>query len=260
MSEVQKEKSEVGPKEGQRVLAFVKGSTLSKALDLEVGEDEALAWPHLVYIELLASMLAIIFLWILSLAVDAPLEGVINPSVSPNPAKAPWYFRGLQELLVYFDPWIGGVLIPTLIIVGLMAIPYLDPNKSGMGTGYVNFSSRKFAMRMFAYGLLLWFLLIVIGTYFRGPNWAWYWPWEDWSIHKEFVPTRNLSTPLGLFLMIFYFGGGLITLRVFKRGFNTLQFLVVSFFVLSMFGVLGKIALRLIFNVKYVLVTPWFNI
>src|SRR5580692_6793988 len=94
---------------------------------------------------------------------SAPLEEPSNPNVTMNPAKAPWYFLGLQEMLVYFDPWIAGVIMPTLIIVGLMVVPYIDANP--LGNGYYTYKQRKFAIWTFLFGFIgLWVLMIVIGT------------------------------------------------------------------------------------------------
>ncbi len=83
-------------------------------------------WPDLVLRETIATLIAVILLIGLSMLVDAPLEEIADPSFSMNPSKAPWYFLGLQELLVYFTPWIAGVAIPVFVIIGLMAIPYID--------------------------------------------------------------------------------------------------------------------------------------
>ena len=114
-----------------RLLAYVKGTTYSAKR--EVAGDEVATWPHLVKREFAAALAAIILLWLFSILVSPPLEEKANPALTPNPAKAPWYFAGLQELLVYFDPWIAGVMIPTLITLGLAAIPYLDTNRAGLG-------------------------------------------------------------------------------------------------------------------------------
>ena len=104
-----------------------------------------------------------------SIVLKAPLEEPANPGAAPNPAKAPWYFLGLQEMLVYFDPWMAGVVLPTLIIVGLMAIPYIDTNPRG--NGYFTFRERKWEIIMFCFGfLILWVLLIILGTFLRGPE------------------------------------------------------------------------------------------
>jgi hypothetical protein len=88
--------------------------------------DKVLVWPDLVYVELITIVLFSAFMLVWSIGLPAPLEEPANPSESPNPAKAPWYFLGLQEMLVYFDPWMAGVVLPSLIIVGLMGIPYMD--------------------------------------------------------------------------------------------------------------------------------------
>jgi hypothetical protein len=103
--------------------------------------------------------------------------------VAPNPSKAPWYFLGLQEMLVYYDPWIAGVLLPGLIILGLMAIPYIDTNP--LGNGYYTFKERKTEIGLFLFGwLVLWSQMIVIGTFLRGPNWNFFGPYEYWDIAK----------------------------------------------------------------------------
>ena len=114
-----------------RALAFIKGATLAKEKDAEVTEDELPTWPYLVRKEFLAAIVCTIILIVWSILFDAPLEELSDPTVTPNPAKAPWYFLGLQEMLVYFDPWIAGVAFPMLIIIGLMAIPYIDINPKG---------------------------------------------------------------------------------------------------------------------------------
>jgi len=149
-------------------------------------------WPNLVAREYIGAVLMMVFLMVWALVQNAPLEQLANPNVTPNPSKAPWYFLGLQELLVYFDPWIAGVLLPGVIVMGLMAIPYIDPDhKSGLG--FYSFKERPFANTVFLSGIGFWFTLIIIGTVMRGPNWGWYWPWEDWAIHKPPPPpTWNL--------------------------------------------------------------------
>src|SRR3989338_3373977 len=95
-------------------------------IEKEESDQKVLVFPYLIFIEFVVALFYAIMLVVWALALKAPLEDPANPSISPNPSKAPWYFLGLQELLVYFDPWIAGVLLPTLIIVGLCAIPYLD--------------------------------------------------------------------------------------------------------------------------------------
>lgn len=146
-------------------------------------DDKVLVWPDLVYSELIALTLCSALLVVWAIMLRAPLEQPADPNVAPNPAKAPWYFLGLQELLVYFDPWIAGVLLPGLIIVGLIALPYLDKNPRG--NGYYTFKERPFVIATYMFGwLILWVLLIIFGTFLRGPNWNFFGPYEYWDAHR----------------------------------------------------------------------------
>jgi hypothetical protein len=145
--------------------------------------EKTWVWPDLVYTELLAMVIGMIVLVVWSLVLKAPIEEPANPARTPNPSKAPWYFLGLQEMLVYFDPWLAGVVFPSLIIVGLMAIPYIDTNPKG--NGYFTFRERKVEITLFMFGfLILWVLLVVLGTFLRGPNWNFFGPYEYWDLHK----------------------------------------------------------------------------
>ncbi len=159
---------------------------------LEKAESEKVwVWPDLVYTEMLAMVLLSVVLLVWSILLAAPLEQPANPADSPNPSKAPWYFLGLQEMLVYFDPWLAGVVFPTLIIVGLMAIPYIDTNPKG--NGYYTFKERKAEIAIFLYGfLILWSVLVVSGTFLRGPNWNFFGPYEYWDVHRV-EPLLNVN-------------------------------------------------------------------
>ena len=138
-------------------------------------KERVRVWPDLVLRETIAALIAVILLMALSIFIDAPLEEIADPSFSMNPSKAPWYFLGLQELLVYFTPWIAGVAIPVFVIFGLMAIPYIDVGRQEKKDSVV-FIYEKQIRRLFSAGLCLWIVLTVVGLYFRGPNWAWQWP------------------------------------------------------------------------------------
>src|SRR5689334_23270201 len=155
--------------------------------------EKTWVWPDLVYTELLAMIIGLIVLVVWGLVFKAPIEEAANPARTPNPSKAPWYFLGLQEMLVYFDPWLAGVVFPSLIIVGLMAIPYIDTNPKG--NGYFTFRERKVEITLFMFGfLILWVLLVILGTFLRGPNWNFFGPYEFWDIHKlEALVNVNLS-------------------------------------------------------------------
>ncbi len=161
-------------------------------------DREVHTWPYLMRMEFLAAIIVTALLMVWSITLNAPLEEPANPNLTMNPAKAPWYFLGLQEMLVYFDPWIAGVVMPTLIIVGLMAIPYIDANP--LGNGYYTYRQRRFAIWTFIFGFIfLWVLMIVIGTFIRGPGWMWFWPTQTWDHNRlEFAVNRNLDQIVGI--------------------------------------------------------------
>jgi hypothetical protein len=158
---------------------------------LEKDDDKVLVWPDLVYTELLCMIICTAALIIWAILLKAPLEQPATSAKAPNPSKAPWYFLGLQEMLVYFDPWMAGVVLPTMIIVGLCAMPYIDFNQKG--NGYYTFKERPFAIVTWLYGfLVLWVVLIVLGTFLRGPNWNFFGFFENWDPHKV-VPLNNVN-------------------------------------------------------------------
>ena len=149
----------------------------------KLDDEKVLVWPDLVYTELICmvAVSALLLLW--AIVLPAPLEEPASSVKTPNPSKAPWYFLGLQEMLVYFDPWYAGVVLPSLVIFGLMAMPYLDFNKKG--NGYYSIAERKFAYLTYQFGfLVLWITLIILGTFLRGPNWNFYGPFEYWTPYK----------------------------------------------------------------------------
>ncbi|HJN09516.1 MAG TPA: hypothetical protein QF564_12560 [Pirellulaceae bacterium] len=155
------------------------GEPLLESLD----DEKVLVWPDLVYIELICMIVLTAVLIVWAVALQAPLEEPASTVKTPNPSKAPWYFLGLQEMLVYFDPWMAGVVLPSMIVFGLMAIPYIDFNKDG--NGYYTINQRKFAYCTFQFGfLVLWVTLIVMGTFLRGPNWNFFGFYETWDTHK----------------------------------------------------------------------------
>ena len=226
-------------------------------------DKDVAVFPYLVYKEFLAALLISIVLLVWSLGVDAPLLPEANPGKTENPAKAPWYFVGLQELLVYFDPWIAGVGIPTLIIVGLMAIPYLDTSRNAVGQYTI--TVRRWAIGHFLFGFALWWVLIAIGQFLRGPDWQFYWPWESWAVAKT-TEESLWSFPwwVGLPVLAAYFAGGLFLARrrlpwLYAR-LGPGRYVAVVIVTLLMYGIPLKILLRLLLGVKYVLITPWFNV
>lgn len=244
-------------------------------------DQKVYVWPYLLRIEFLAVIIVTVILMVWSLGLDAPLEEPANPTLTMNPAKAPWYFLGLQEMLVYFDPWIAGVVMPTLIIAGLMAIPFLDMNP--LGNGYYTLRQRKFAILAFCFGfIILWLMMIFIGTFIRGPGWMWFWPGETWDHHRlVFETNRNLNeiigirqqpwvgllggAAVGLYFVVFgWLLHKLITWNEFNRKIyermTLLQYITLQILMLSMLALPVKIALKLLFRIKYLWVTPWFNV
>jgi len=243
-------------------------------------DDKVHTWPHLVRLEFIVAIFVFVVLVLWSVGIDAPLEEPANPTRTPNPSKAPWYFLGLQEMLVYFDPWLAGVVLPTLIIIGLMIIPFIDINPAG--NGYYCFKERKYEVLTFFFGFhILWVSMIIIGTFFRGPGWNLFWPWQRWDPHKV-VALTNVDLPYllgfrdygwsavcGAVVVLGYFVVGLAgfylwVLRVkgkeFLERWGLVRFLITAFLFVTMLSLPAKMFLRLAFNVKYILVTPWFNI
>lgn len=236
-------------------------------------------WPYLLRVEFLAALIVSVVLMVWAVYLDAPLEPPANPTLTTNPAKAPWYFLGLQELLVYFDPWIAGVILPHVILGGLMAIPYIDVNP--LGNGYYTWRQRKFAHLTFQFGfLVLWVLLAIIGTFIRGPGWMWFWPGMTWDAHRQVHEVnRNLhdlvgitEQPwIGIFGAIATMGGiGALVIgadvyirrkmpKLFLKQ-NFLQYFITLNLIALMAFVPIKVLLKLVFNIKYVWVTPWFNV
>ncbi|HKI19568.1 MAG TPA: hypothetical protein VKA15_16905, partial [Isosphaeraceae bacterium] len=207
-------------------------------------------------------------------------------TVAPNPSKAPWYFLGLQEMLVYFDPWMAGVVLPSLIIVGLMAIPYIDTNKAG--NGFYTYEQRKFAFLTFQYGfVVLWVVLILLGTFLRGPNWNFFGPYEYWDLHK-LIPLNNVNLSdivwvqllgtvkpssilireapgIALCLAYFIFTPLLLRRFFFQKYYEQagmLRFMTLAILILFMAALPIKMVLRWTINLKYVVAIPeyFFNI
>jgi hypothetical protein len=248
--------------------------------------DRVWVWPDLVYTELISLILCSVVLILWSIFLKAPLEQPANPANTPNPSKAPWYFLGLQEMLVYFDPWLAGVVLPGLIIVGLICIPYIDKNPKG--NGYFTFAERKAEITIFLFGfVILWSSLIVLGTFLRGPNWNFFGPFEFWDIHKlaaltnvnlsEYIWVRLLRTSypsswfireiFGILLVLFYvFVLPVVLARsVFKVYYEKLggaRYYVTAFLFLMMMSLPIKMLARWIFNLKYIVGIPeiFFNI
>ena len=242
--------------------------------------ETVLVWPDLVMIELicLVAVSAILVFW--SILIPAPLEEPASAALTPNPSKAPWYFLGLQEMLVYFDPWYAGVVLPTLIVVGLAAIPYVDSNPKG--AGYYTLAERKFAITVFLFGFIIfWIVLITIGTFLRGANWNIFGPYDVWDPHMQ-VPLKNINVSeifwvkmlnqgmpeawyirelpgiamVGLYILL----GPLIlaktVLKKLSKQMDIVRFSLVAMLLLFMVSMPIKMLGRWLINLKYIVYIP----
>ena len=247
-------------------------------------DDKVLVWPDLVYSELICIVLASVALIVWSIVLRAPLEAPANPAGPPNPSKAPWYFLGLQEMLVYYDPWMAGVILPGLIVSGLIAMPYMDMNPKG--NGYYTLKDRKFAVGIWLFGfLILWVVLIVFGTFLRGPNWNFFGPYEAWNAAIQ-VPLTNinlsdyfwtfgLGQPLPENMFVREFLGiafiaawvmilpvilGFVGLRKMRIELGWIRFVIMSVHLVVMALLPLKMVLRWLFTLKYFIYLPEINL
>ena len=266
--------------------AAINDSRLEAGLPLRDADkdDKVLVWPDLVYTEMICMVLVSAALVIWSIVLRAPLESPANPAGPPNPSKAPWYFLGLQEMLVYFDPWIAGVILPGLIVTGLIVMPYIDTNPKG--NGYYTLKHRPFAVGVWMFGfLILWVVLIVFGTFLRGPNWNFFGPYEFWDSLLQ-VPLTNInlsdyfwvfglkqplpSNPIareftGIIFVAFWLLvlPAILARTVMRRMFESMgamRFYIMAFHLVFMALLPVKMVLRWVFTLKYFVYLPEFNL
>ena len=262
----------------------------------KVNDEKVLVWPDLVYTELICMIAVSALLLIWAIFLPAPLEEPASSVKTPNPSKAPWYFLGLQEMLVYFDPWYAGVVLPSLVVFGLMAMPYLDFNKKG--NGYYSIEERKFSYLVYQFGFFeLWITLIILGTFLRGPNWNFFGPFEYWTPYKVEV-LNNVDLPqmfwvqwmnqplprapqgAGLLSQVGYIllreSPGLLVMGIYLvalppllavtvfRGFYAkmgfIRYMVMSNLMLLMLTLPLKMILRWTLNLKYIISIPEFSL
>jgi menaquinol-cytochrome c reductase cytochrome b/c subunit len=155
----------------QRLLTVVKSGSIQQTR--AEAQDKVHVWPHLLVVELVSILILLAVLTIFSATVRAPLLGLADFNKTPNPSKAPWYFLGLQELLTMFHPMVAGVTIPG-VGLGLLALaPFIDKNPSHKP------KDRKFAIAVFTMFIMMWAVLVIIGSFFRGPGFNFVFPWND---------------------------------------------------------------------------------
>jgi menaquinol-cytochrome c reductase cytochrome b/c subunit len=155
----------------QRLLTVVKSGSIQQTR--AEAQDKVHTWPHLLVVEFAAVLAMTAVVLVFSAIVRAPLLGLADVNQTPNPSKAPWYFLGLQELLTMFHPMVAGVTIPGMGIFLLMVAPYIDKNPSNKP------EDRKFAISIFTIFLMFWCVLVIIGSFFRGPGFNFVFPWND---------------------------------------------------------------------------------
>jgi len=160
--------------EGKRVLGIVAGKPVAGERKEPADDDMVFVWPHLLVRHGVAALFVMFTVMVISVFFDAPLRDVANPTVTPNPEKAPWYFAALQELLAHFHPLVAGVLVPGAMVIGLVALPYIDRSR------FIRPGHRRVAILTFTVFLVIFVVLTLIGFAFRGPNWGWVWPWQEW--------------------------------------------------------------------------------
>jgi hypothetical protein len=155
----------------QRLLTVVKSGSIQETKAAPV--DKVHTWPHLLAVEFVASLACTAFLFIFSWVVNAPLLNAADFNKTPNPSKAPWYFLGLQELLTMFHPLVAGVTLPGMGLIILILAPFVDRNASNKP------EDRKWMTSMFTLFLMFWAVLVIIGSFFRGPGFNFTFPWRD---------------------------------------------------------------------------------
>jgi quinol---cytochrome c reductase cytochrome c subunit, bacillus type len=155
----------------QRLLTVVKSGSIQDVKATPV--DKVHTWPHLLAAEFVAALAMTVFVFIFSVFVHAPLLQLANTNLTPNPSKAPWYFLGLQELLTTFHPMVAGVTLPGVGLIALILAPYLDRNPSNKP------EDRKFLYGLMTVHLMFWAVLVLIGSFFRGPGFNFVLPWVE---------------------------------------------------------------------------------
>jgi quinol-cytochrome oxidoreductase complex cytochrome b subunit len=157
------------PKERYRLLGIVPREIEQREQE---PDDTVFTWPHFLIRHVVIAAFTIAIAFLLAILFDAPLKDIANPSLTPQEAKAPWYFAGLQELLAHLQPMVAGILIPGAALLFLFALPYLDRSRGW------RIRDRKMVVIVFTVLAVAALVLTVVGAFFRGPGWSWVWPWH----------------------------------------------------------------------------------
>ena len=158
------------PQERYRLLGVVPREIVQR--EEQDPDDTVFTWPHFLIRHVVVAAVTIAIVFLLAILFDAPLKDIANPSLTPQEAKAPWYFAGLQELLAHLQPMVAGILIPGAAVLFLFALPYLDRSKGW------RIRERKMVVIVFTVLAVAAVVLTVVGAFFRGPGWSWVLPWH----------------------------------------------------------------------------------
>ncbi len=169
------DKQEIFPKGSGKTYGLLELVDGRSPIETKEPEDTIFTFPHLLTPIMICTLIITVAVTVVSILYNAPLEELANPVRPPNPSKAPWYFLGLQEMVAYSAFW-GGVAVPGLFVVILLVIPYIDRNP--LGTGVWFSKTRPIALTLFTIFVVFNVVVIITGTFMRGPNWDFFWPWE----------------------------------------------------------------------------------
>jgi hypothetical protein len=232
-------------------------------------------WPHLLRLELVATLATMLFVAWWAIGLEVPLGPVADPGVTPKVAKAPWFFVGIQEMLQYFDAWLAGAVLPLLMIGGLCALPYIDHDTRESGRYTLRRRPVALAVTLALVGL--WILPMVVGLLLRGENWSLQPVWGPQEI--DVPPVHEPLLSLGALINLegagqHLLGGSLILgpfialalawrrarRRPWAARLGLGRYLVAGSLLLVAVGVLLKVALHVTLDIRYLWVTPWFRI
>ncbi|HEV8536594.1 MAG TPA: menaquinol-cytochrome C reductase [Candidatus Limnocylindria bacterium] len=210
-----------GQEKRLRLLAFVRQDSVVR-VDKRV-EDTAMVWPHLLVIEFIAAMLWSIGLFVISAAFNAPLQDHANPDCTPNPSKAPWYLLNLQELLLHMDKGLAGLIVPTIWLTFMAAIPYIDRSREGVGIYFTSANGKRITIFAAVFATLVTFSLILLDAFLKAHGYidfaSKYFPGGKQLLPNYLIP---IATMLGLsFLLV------LIVKRLY--GANTREWMIAVF-------------------------------
>ncbi len=205
-------------------------------------EDTVMTFPHLVIIEVLAAVVVMVLLLFLSFARDAPLEEIANPDVSPNPGKAAWYLVGVQELILHMHPTVGAIVIPALVILGLIIIPYVDRSQEGIGRWFSSERGKRIALIAALATLVVVPTLVLLDSQIGDRPVA----WRQWLPEATPAWMAGIVIPVGVILVllgIFYF--------VLRRIRATTREMIIAFYTVFAVTLIILTIIALIFRGPY---------